>query len=141
MGSGPDVMRLEITDKSSNVQFVEIRMTPGDLMLAMTGRMIDCQMDLRGLHLVGMLSETKRELVPVDKFELRRAADRAGLDDAERSPSVDAVLAPFEVDGWKGYVSDLFNGHCYVSDKELGDCQKVTFHRHVNPKTGLPVTT
>lgn len=131
-------MRLEISDDTSGVHFIEIRMSPRDFMLALTGCMMACQMELRGLDLVGLKREHKTEAVPFDPGFEKLHADRKGLDSNERSPLTDAALKPFEVDGWMGDPSCLTNGHCRTKAKEPS--YEVRFHRYVEPKTGLPVT-
>lgn len=128
-------MRLEVIDESSGVSFLEIRLSPGDMMLALTGRSIECEMDVRGLNLVGSKSEHKKENVKFESWSQRLSAERKGLDSHERSPSVDKAFAPFEVNGWRGSASDLFNGH--LSNRD--GTQAVTFHRYVDAKTGKPI--
>jgi hypothetical protein len=139
MGAGPDVMRLEVVDESSGISFLEINLTPGDLMLSLTGRNVECKMEVRGLRLVGMKSEHKTEEVEFSMWDTR--AEREGLDDDQSSPATVKALKKFEVDGWRGRVSDLFNGHRTVRDKDpkKPSRQSVNFYRFVNPETGKPV--
>jgi hypothetical protein len=130
---GPDVMSIEVVDDSSGVHFLRIDLTPHDLMCALTGRVTSIEMEIRGAHLIGTISEHKTELVKWKAYS-QKTDDRKGLDDHERSPSVDKILAPFEIDGWRGSSSDLFNGH-----RSEGEFQRVGFHRYVDAKTGKPV--
>lgn len=134
MGGGPDVMRLAVTDEASGVAFLKISISPGDLMLSMTGRSVVTEMEIRGAELIGAKSEHKTEVVPFTDRTLRCSDERKGLDDHERSPMVEKAFAPFEVDGWRGSSSDLFNGH-----RSTKGGQNVSFHRYIHPKTGKPI--
>jgi hypothetical protein len=135
-GGTPDTFRLGFQDVASGVHFLSIDISPGDLMCALTGRGTECEMEVRWLELIGLKSEHKTELVQFDQFAKGLRQERKGRDDVDRSPTVDKALAPFEVDGWVGSSSDLFNGH--NRDHKKG-AQRVRFYRYVDPTTGKPV--
>lgn len=131
-----DEMRIEVADELSGVHFLELRLSPHDMMCAITARSVECDMEVRGLHLVGSKSEYKVKQVKFKGYRSDLADERKGLDDHEHSPTTRKILAPFEKDGWRGSVSDLFNGHRRSACEGF---QKVGFHRFVDAKTGKPI--
>lgn len=135
-GGTPDEMRIEVSDELSNVHFLEIRLPPGDLMCAITARSVVCEMTVRALHLVGTKSEVKEEEVKFDPWSVRSGKERKGMEDSDPSASTVEALSPYEVDGWRGRVSDLFNGHRRSERKGF---VKVSFHRFIDATTGKPI--
>lgn len=90
-------IRFYFEDEASSSRFLVATTTPENLGLAITGKSeLPCDFELRP-DLVGKIREHKRELVPRP-------------DDATES-SMKVALAPFEVDGWRGHLPDLTNGH------------------------------
>lgn len=67
-------------------------------------------------YLIGSTSENKQVIVNVPEGMYSRDAD-----------ALRAILAPLEVDGWRGDTSDLTNGHRSAGRGK----QTVTFRRHV----------
>lgn len=121
-GDHCDYISIEITDETSHVRFVDARIKYADLTLALTGQIVPVTFELRGTHLVGSQAEHKTENVPWDRCLM--------------SPITSSqALAPFEIDGWTGDISDLTNRHRHQPD----GTQRVTFRRHVDPKTGKPI--
>lgn len=115
-----DTIRLCLTDSISCTEFLRLTMTAETLGLAITGLAWQpCTFELRPGH-VGKMRETKTECVP---FPLQYGK----YDDNEAKH---AALAPFEVDGWKGYPGDLGNHH--RGDSKHG--YNVTFTRFVDKK-------
>lgn len=123
-GDGCDYFTLEVTDESSHVQFIEIKVSYADMALAMTARRVDCQFNLRGVKLVGSKAEHKMVVVPFkDRY----------VEDKDRKAVAVKALAPFEVDGWEGDVSDLFNPHRHTDSGQF-----VSFRRHIDA-SGQPI--
>ena len=118
-----NTFRLTIKDDSSRIQFVDLRMTPEQFALVISARVTtDLECEVRGLDGVGKVREVKTERVSFrhlycgTKEERERAAKQA--------------MEPFEVDGWKGSMSDMFNGH--RSARDGSDIQIVMFERLVD---------
>jgi hypothetical protein len=122
-GDGVKQARIEIVDEVSRVHFLDAIMSVEDFARALFGESsIPIDVTLRGLDLIGMRHEHKRELVPyVRDYNLKGEALKAAQD---------VALAPFEVDGWKGYRDDMENGHRRSKMKGT-DGYLVSFHRHV----------
>lgn len=96
-----DSISLRLEDATSSVTFLEIDISLEAFMYALTGSSHqDCAFTLRGLASVGKRREVKHEVVPYQHVY------GAGEKDAKA-----AALAPFEVDGWRGYPGDLGNFH------------------------------
>lgn len=111
---------LTLHDESSGTEFVTVRISPESFAEALLGlSFVECQFDLRAER-VGKIYEHKEEIV---SFDGGYAAP--GL---PRENAAAPVLAPFEVDGWKGRVDDLFNSH-----RRTKDGYRVTFTRYIDP--------
>lgn len=124
MGRKRDTITLSVKDTRSGVEFLEITLSPHDFALALTGQgLMPCELEVRGLELVGTQRERKTVDVPLPL-------------DRERDEDVGNPLAPFEVDGWMGNADDLHNPH--RRNYPAGTAQ-VNFIRYVNPETGEPV--
>jgi hypothetical protein len=96
-------IRIALEDRLSSIEFLEIEIPLEAFAEAVTGlAYTDCVFELRGLDKVGKRREHKHEMVPLPKSY--------GLTDEE----IDAALAPFEVDGWKGSHYDAKNSRNYV---------------------------
>lgn len=122
------IFNLTIRDQSSGIEFVDIEMSAEQFADTITAHStMDVQCEVRGLHLLGMQIETKQEIVP---FEHRYERD-----EEKRQSAANAAISPFEVDGWKGRVDDLFNPHHNAGSGK----HRVTFTRYVakpqNPLT------
>jgi hypothetical protein len=127
----PDYIRLEIIDATSRVHFLEVRVDPEQFARAAFGHRgeVDCTFELRRPDLIGTQHENKTELVPWSDIVTRDTITKfkGGRDDEELSPEVRDWLKPFEVDGWRAYVKDVFNYHRYKDKRGV----QVSFHRHV----------
>ena len=136
------MMEIRVQCALSGVEFIEVHVSPGDLMKALTTRFVDCTFTTRALSRIGSKSETKTELVEFNRWASsdKLSKERKGLNSHERSPTIDALLAPFEIDGWRASVSDLFNRHRGQGGNTSGKrYQAVLFDRHVNVETGEPI--
>lgn len=124
-GDGTHPIRIEIEDATSGTRVCEISMSLENFAEAITG-LSACK--AKG-HLwdgpVGYKSEYKIVNIFMPSGYVR----------TENQKAVGGkYLAPYEVDGWKGRVDDLFNHH-----KNSGEnTYRVSFHRHVHPETGEP---
>jgi len=130
-GAGSDAyMQLTIQDKTSGVQFATIEIGMAQFAYLLSGlHGIECNIDVRGLDLVGMTQEHKHEPVPVVK----------GLDKNDED-AIKATLIAFELDGWVANREDLFNHHKYnklpddfpeLAGIKFDHTQTVNFHRFV----------
>lgn len=70
---------------------------------------------------LGKKRQVKTESVFVPKGEYKSRNERAK-----------AAIAPFEVNGWRGYVNDATNHHRRESSTSEGDWQTVSFTRFVD---------
>lgn len=114
--------RLTVTDDNARVQFLEVWLTIEQFADFLTNRTTEGGFILTRPDLVGTTGQNKTENVPF-----------ARVYDRDESKAKKA-LKPFEVDGWRGDVSDMFNGH--RSNKD--GTQSVIFRRHVK-LNGEPV--
>ena len=115
-------IRIRVVDEGSMTAFLDVHLSLEALSLALTGQSdIECEFELRP-KLVGKQREHKTELVPFPR-------DQHYVEKSERAAVASRVFAPFEVDGWKGSVDDLFNHH-----RQEGDCMRVLFTRYVDPE-------
>jgi hypothetical protein len=144
-GGTPDEVRLEIRDPVSGVQFLELRIDPGEMMRALTGATVNAEFELSAVHLIGMKHERKTELIPFDCFDpkSKRLGDGSRIQEShhQRTNAMRKALEPFERDGWIGDGSDLLNMHNRIGGRqgEKIPKQKVGFTRYVHPQTGEPV--
>lgn len=123
--SSTSTMKIELRDESSGIRFLEVELTAGDLMLALSGRSeMDCEFELRHLENVGKLREHKEEVVPIPTMGVR-VSDEA----------ITKALEPFEVDGWKARREDTKNHHCFVEYNAEYSLYRVSFTRFVDQPT------
>ena len=119
-GDGCDYISIKITDKSSSVEFIEVQIKYAEFARALGARMCSCEFRTRGLDLIGMNREHKKELVLVPHHEY-----------SERERVAWAAIEPFNVDGWKGRVKDALNHHCVVESQVNGAVYRVSFIRWI----------
>lgn len=100
---GEDYITIRMTDRDSCVQFVSASVALADFARAITSSVVDCWLDVGGLHLVGKRREHKEVVVPISGY---------GTTPDQRREA----LRQFEVEGWKGRESDLDNHHRKVKD-------------------------
>lgn len=118
-----DSIRIEINDASNGIRVVDAVVQLADFAQAITGLYrVPCTGTLYAPELAGMVRETKTEHVLV--------RDPFGKD---RERRVAEAVARFEVDGWRGRVSDATNSHCRVSVDTEGCTYKVHYVRFVPP--------
>ena len=123
-----DRIVLEIHDVKSGVVLMKVSMTYAEYgVLAAGGRSTDCELTLFRTDLAGATRETKTEAVDINKYGYSH----------EKADAKKAV-APFEVDGWKARISDVFNGHRSFNkgDRRFSN---VVFVRFVDSETGQPI--
>jgi hypothetical protein len=112
---------ISIEDEASGTRFIEVRMTPRDFMLALTGQgYVDVDFELRA-DLVGKRREIKTENIPVSDYSVS--------DD-----EIEEVLAAYEVDGWRASRGDLKNHHNHIGDEDGRDYYSVGFIRYLDPE-------
>ena len=113
----PEVITIELTDATSGCRFLEVEIGVAEFAKALTGlSYTDCEFELNAKN-VGKVHEHQVVIVPVDSSYVPHGM---------REKIAARILKPFEVDGWKGQVDDLFNHHRYTPKG-----QRVTFHRYV----------
>lgn len=110
----PDFVQVSIVDELSGMRLVAFDVALAGFASAVTGRAgIDGTYKLTNLDRVGKRCETKRV-----------AVQRPDTD-----ADVDAILAPFEVDGWQARRRDIQNHHNWCGKNEVA----VLFTRYVDP--------
>ena len=94
-------IEIEVGDAVSGCRLVDVKMELETFAEALFGRgYCECQLEYFDQCPVGQRREVKTEVV-----------DASGLDWRKDTNEAERVLAPFEVDGWKGTVDDLYNHH------------------------------
>ncbi len=107
---------ITIHDEKSGVAFLEIDLTAEALGNSLTGSSRQpCTFELRAAN-VGKVREHKTETIAF-----------TGTDHKNREAEARAILAPYEVEGWKGDWSDLCNHH-----RGPAEARKVSFTRFVD---------
>jgi hypothetical protein len=119
-GGDSDYISIQLEDISSSTRFCEVRIKYAEFTQALTGRgYMPMAFELRASK-VGLIREHKRELV---EFRYKNWD--------KREEEAAQALIPFEVDGWKGSISDMLN-YCHRNVNKDGiDYQEVTFTRYV----------
>jgi hypothetical protein len=118
-GGGPDRMRLVVEDEASGTRFLEAEMSLEDFAQAITASYGEVEFVLRASN-VGKTREVKEEVVVLPDT-IRKADESATAE----------LLEPYEMDGWVGRRSDLFNNHRTVEYRDGGVARCVTFVRFV----------
>lgn len=101
-----DYMSITIEDKSSGVQFLEIKMDLLDFAQALTG--LGCmpiEFELRGLENVGKKFEHKTIEVTIPRDQITLTVE---------DKSINKAVGGYEVDGWMGSKEDCKNHHNFV---------------------------
>ena len=119
-----------ITDEASRILLVEVEMDGEQFAKSMTAHYVSGLDAVTGrLSLIGMTAEHKDERVPFESGSVLWRRWNQVVD----TPEALTALAPFEVDGWVGNKSDLYNSH--RTETHFGvRCQRVGFTRHVKKK-------
>ena len=127
----PDHIHIRVEDETSGCTFLDLELSLADFARAVTGlSAVKCQGELYEDAPVGKQRQVKEELV-------RRLG---GYVTAQGQRAVAAeVLAPYEIDGWEGYASDLFNHRRRTELSTAGEeGYRVTFVRFVDPPEAPP---
>jgi hypothetical protein len=89
IGRNDSKMRLEIEDEISGITFVSVELTLENFAKAITGMaMVEGEMRVGELELVGKKREMKKETVSVENVNLKYE-------------ELVKLAAPFEIDGWQ----------------------------------------
>ena len=122
-GLGDD-FHLRLTDNLSRCVVVDVRIEPKDIADLMSTHHTACRFQFNDSGVIGMTAENKTEIVGLSKETYKLSDD-----------DIQTLLAPFEIDGWKGRKSDITNHHRHGRDAETGvPFSAVTFTRHVPTK-------
>lgn len=123
---GGKLLRLILEDAASEIEFLDIKITSEDFIMALTTRPDrDCVFELRGLEYVGKRREWKKETVTVP--------GKYG-DPITHEMKIEAIR-PFCVDGWLCQSLDLIGNHHYSK----GDrAYEVVFVRFVESEATDP---
>lgn len=115
-----NLIRIQLKDKTSGVEFLEINLSPEQFALALTGLGYqECEFSLGGLDVIGKRRQVKDEVV--------NAPDGLSLSKISEEEKAD-LLTPYCVDGWEvNNTRDLGNPH-----RRVGDGYRVTFIRFVD---------
>ena len=113
-----DTIAIKVED-DNGCRILVAKLTPHDFAMALTGLSnVDCQYTVTAEN-AGKIREIKTVIVPVDESHQMIQADEKA-----------AILATYEVDGWKAYPPDLGN-----HKKKLGNGYEVAFTRFVDADT------
>jgi hypothetical protein len=108
---------LSVTDRASRARILEAYFGLADFMEILTGRIGNSAGDFYEDTPVGYNREHKEETVPRPKlFTPNRYEEKI-------------ILSPYEIDGWKGRVEDLYNSRRWVDTDRVS----VVFSRFVHP--------
>lgn len=116
-------VEIRLMDDSSGVTFAEISVSLENFSEALFGLShVECDAEVYPDAPLGKVVETKTELIPRPAYTSVKYPE-------ERKALAAKLFKPYEVDGWRGYVDDLFNMH-----RANGDNMMVTFSRFVDPR-------
>jgi hypothetical protein len=102
--SGTNTIQVQIEDATSGIEFLRVELDAEALGLTLTGLgRQDCAFRMNGLDKIGKQREIKTEVVFVPTPPSYQENDRRA--------NAQAAIAPYEVDGWIGYVCDAMNHH------------------------------
>jgi hypothetical protein len=119
----PRPVYIELTDSASGAQFAKAEVSLEDFAAAVLGHhLINCEFEVYPETPFGLVTETKTEII-------EPRPERAGTEEGRASLAAE-LLAPYEVHGWKGRTSDLFNSHNWTRE---GNGVRVVFSRYVDP--------
>lgn len=122
-GGGEDQIVVEVEDGPSGCRVLELKLTPADFALALTGRgLVGARMDFYDDCPVGRRREFKQETVTFQE----------GRTIQETRRNVRAAVAAFEADGWEGRDEDCSNWHNCLPDGR--NAFRVGFVRYVEEK-------
>lgn len=115
-GDGKKGIEITIIDDTSGCEFLSASMTMESFAECLTGLgHTECDLEFRETAPIGKICEVKEEIVPKPK----------GYKD--RGEAV-KLLAPFETEGWKGRIDDMFNHRRWSGTNHV----RVTFVRYVD---------
>jgi len=109
-------MHIIVEDDTSGARVLELWMSLEEFAKALTSSYGEAEMEIYRQAPIGKKRENKDEIIKVGRNPWER--DEAKLK---------ALITPYEVDGWKGDISDLTNWHRRVGD----GLQRVGFRRYV----------
>lgn len=125
-------IKITLEDELSRCRVVQIELTLADFAEALTGMFgVPCQFTWPSSSVVGKRHEHKTEVV----FIPDKCTDRKDQESARKH------FAEFEVDGWRGRVSDAFNSHRWAKDERPNPCgvrgmwTSITFDRWVEAES------
>lgn len=122
--SSTDTIKVTVYDCASGCEVAEIELSAKDLAMALTGLgNVDCSFELHAKY-AGMEYQHKTVEIQVPVSTGRISNEQAK-----------DLVAPFEIEGWLGRLSDLSNPHRRNKDGTY----KVHFGRYMDPATGQPV--
>ena len=122
---GPGYISITISDENSHCTIVNVEVPFEQFALAITGLGHQpCALEYYEGAPIGKVRECKTELIEAPGY----------VPVLEREAIGRSILAPYEVDGWKGYVDDLFNSNKSVRTKNPDDPikRRVGFSRYIS---------
>ena len=122
----PDCIHVRVEDETSGCTFLDLELSLADFALAITGLSgMRCKGRIWMDAPIGKQRQVKEEWV-------ERPAEYVKSKDEQAVAA--KAFAPYEIDGWKGRVSDLFNHHRRSKINKHGEGgYKVVFTRFVDP--------
>lgn len=134
--SSRDAPRFTITvrDELSSCYAIEVEMTAADFAMALSSCLSPCEFEFNDSGVIGMTREWKTLEIPDIPDEETRNLEYDLMVPGDREKKLIALahkhLAPYEVDGWTGRTSDLFNSHNWVRGSKPR-LTRVNFERYV----------
>lgn len=125
-------IHLSLRDELSGSHFLEIELSLEDLALALTGRAdTPCNFTFYSMEQVGKVREGKDIVIPFTSTNSEYGDTREA-----RQREKEEALAPYEVDGWIGSISDIGNHHRLETVQGVAIPHfRVSFHRYVDPSS------
>ena len=120
-GDRKDYVNVQITDAISSTILVNVKLSLEQFGIALSSsREVKCDLEYYP-ESIGKVQESKTEEVFVPKGEWK-----------DRYKTAEEAVSKFEVDGWKGSVSDATNSKRNIEYGDKGTIQKVSFYRYVD---------
>lgn len=123
----PKPIVIYVEDETSGCQFLELRLSLADYGLLVSGLSgVECDGRVWLDAPIGKQRQVKEELVGWSNCYFSTTEKREEV--------ARAALAPYEIDGWEGRMSDLFNHHrrSKIVNKAGEESYKVVFIRFVD---------
>ena len=125
--NGEKLIRIEVKDNKSRCIVIEVRCDLLSFAEAITGlAYVDCKIEFNDSGIIGKEHQVKDETItfPCHRYQCKNEEDWLLI--------VEGVLAPYEMEGWKGRVEDADNTHKRIGKiPKKGFTSMIRFERYV----------